>query len=675
MNVNMNVNQFQPGPLPTPQPSANSNQRIKRISDNYPIISFEKTNEVLARLNSQDFIVRTSADEVSICIGVNELEGPRQYKFLPATKMNSFIDQNGETKELHEIIASFVQKGFKEKSATDHLASSYFSLHSSAVEQPQVESRQLESLPRWNTPLTLKIASSLKNNEFIFRKSSDETSLCVAVKRQNQPPTQLKYPPSANQPGKFNYNGRDKTIEEVSIELTRTYQLKEVALEELQPHPDNSAIMKNLKEIEKTVNIISSNFLLSTQQSTALYNFLAVYALREDFDEILKWPDLTKNNSMSQLIKSLLNSLDNDSTIDSTEKSFAKEAGQKLLTNTLLNQQLATVSQLVTLAVIENSNLAPEQKDEILQAFHTKAREYLNLVQQSHPITEANVKEITPDVSKALYTLKDTLLKEKLVQNEAAKAQANAQTPIAEEEPIPDEIYQKHHLPKEFKCLTGFTHREGSGYVFADNIKLVYSRENRQYREDLGMAVGNMSCGSLGDLTEAELKAAAAEYKIHLMPKDEEMGFIVDKLMNKLNTSPELKELIVQYKVAAGRVLPDGQITYLNPDARNNSHFPKVVIYTQGKENAQKVLDALLELYQDDEIKGEDITPRLNQQVNRLVYYAQFSADPKTKLKSMGKDQLLFESDLVHFKPSITLRNGAVIEGDHKLKWKMKSKI
>lgn len=75
--------------------------------------------------------------------------------------------------------------------------------------------------------------------------------------------------------------------------------------------------------------------------------------------------------------------------------------------------------------------------------------------------------------------------------------------------------------------------------------------------------------------------------------------------------------------------------------------LPRIVLYAENKKAAQAILNKIYNAFPNANELGEDLTPRYNQKVNNLIYYAQGSADIKTA--SSGAKEL-FEEDMVHFK-------------------------
>lgn len=153
-------------------------------------------------------------------------------------------------------------------------------------------------------------------------------------------------------------------------------------------------------------------------------------------------------------------------------------------------------------------------------------------------------------------------------------------------------------------------------------------------------------------IAERAAEALAQEYKIHLMPKSEYTPFVVEQLLKAMKTDPELRSSISQIKV-------------INDDKKERDEvMPSIVIYTQlGKEQAQRALDRVYAHLEPYANLGDNRTPRYNQKVNDLIYYAQSGGDWKNdylnQLTALGKtpaDNTVFEPDLIHFKGDYHLR-------------------
>lgn len=150
----------------------------------------------------------------------------------------------------------------------------------------------------------------------------------------------------------------------------------------------------------------------------------------------------------------------------------------------------------------------------------------------------------------------------------------------------------------------------------------------------------------------------AQTYKIHLMPQDKDIVTILIKLFNTLKQNTEVRKLLVETKV----LLPYSQELLIERSKQGLSVTPRMVIYPiKGKENAQKALDIIYETFKND--KGLDITPRFNEKVTSLIYFAQGESMDKMN-KELSKDfeqpnMIYYKSDFTGKKEDYHLKNPA----------------
>jgi hypothetical protein len=135
--------------------------------------------------------------------------------------------------------------------------------------------------------------------------------------------------------------------------------------------------------------------------------------------------------------------------------------------------------------------------------------------------------------------------------------------------------------------------------------------------------------GIHNDAPFKEISPRSAEnYKIHLMPKKEDLCKTINLLLNATKNDPELQNLINQIKAI------DDFDTYINNPQADASYACIVIYPASGKQNAQRLLDKLYSMFKDQE--GLNVTPRWNEKVTSLIYFAQGNADEK-KLKEFQK--------------------------------------
>lgn len=139
---------------------------------------------------------------------------------------------------------------------------------------------------------------------------------------------------------------------------------------------------------------------------------------------------------------------------------------------------------------------------------------------------------------------------------------------------------------------------------------------------------------------EADRLQAVGNYKIHLMPKTQDIPIILSRLLEELENNKALASAVKVVKVL-----------YNTDDLydRNKNILPIIVVYpAQGKQNAQKVLDVFRDLFKDRE--GLNVTPRYNQQVTDLIYFAQGDGDMK-----MSHPDFFEQPEMIYYKSDFVL--------------------
>lgn len=147
-------------------------------------------------------------------------------------------------------------------------------------------------------------------------------------------------------------------------------------------------------------------------------------------------------------------------------------------------------------------------------------------------------------------------------------------------------------------------------------------------------------------------KEVACYYKIHLMPQREDLKGVVEKIIHKSIECSEFRSLIRYLKVASDFIdlkAHADSSEALGIMKQSDYYMPIIVIYSRaGKEFAQRLLDAIVDLFGD--AHGLDTAPRFNRKITSLIYYAQGDGDDKL---IPGAEQY-FEEDFVHFKSDFT---------------------
>jgi hypothetical protein len=153
-------------------------------------------------------------------------------------------------------------------------------------------------------------------------------------------------------------------------------------------------------------------------------------------------------------------------------------------------------------------------------------------------------------------------------------------------------------------------------------------------------------------------KQLADQYKIHLMPKSgDDLMLIIENLLHELKTNNKLQDAIQKIKFMpidfSGFQEDIKKILTKGGEVR-----PIIVIYpADGKDNAQFVLDRVYNMFGD--MEGLDITPRYNQKITPLIYYAQSHGD----FKDMYAEY--FTPDKIFFRPDF---EGEDLNIDYSLK-------
>ena len=133
-------------------------------------------------------------------------------------------------------------------------------------------------------------------------------------------------------------------------------------------------------------------------------------------------------------------------------------------------------------------------------------------------------------------------------------------------------------------------------------------------------------------------------YKIHLMPTDSiDQITMLLKIDKAIKNDPELNSLITVFKIL------------INPYRQGDIIFPKVVFYSFGKENTQKMLNRLYKIL---DMPGMNLKPRYNARVTDLIWVAQGNGDHKMDNKEKKISYKAYyenpDGDRVYYKPDFT---------------------
>ncbi len=162
---------------------------------------------------------------------------------------------------------------------------------------------------------------------------------------------------------------------------------------------------------------------------------------------------------------------------------------------------------------------------------------------------------------------------------------------------------------------------------------------------------GSTTSDLRGALGKEAVKELVGDYKIHLMPKDNDLERVSLMLINIIKQQVDLQNLIGLIKIKA--LLEPLVQLFIHEDKNKpfplsqKHRMPKIVIYVAGgKKKAQHVLDSMYEHFKD--IEGIDRAPAFNERVTSLIYVTQGNRDDKILYPQ------LFEKSLVYYNPAIT---------------------
>ena len=136
------------------------------------------------------------------------------------------------------------------------------------------------------------------------------------------------------------------------------------------------------------------------------------------------------------------------------------------------------------------------------------------------------------------------------------------------------------------------------------------------------------------------------DYKIHLMPKKEDLQSTIWKLLKQTEHDPELINLIADFKFIK---------KFEKFDKNEDYNMAIIVIYaTSGKTNAQRLLNKIYSLFKDQD--GLNIKPRWNEKVTSLIYFAQGHGDQKitSRYSKFFEPGNYKGNGKIYFKPDVT---------------------
>lgn len=113
--------------------------------------------------------------------------------------------------------------------------------------------------------------------------------------------------------------------------------------------------------------------------------------------------------------------------------------------------------------------------------------------------------------------------------------------------------------------------------------------------------------------------SAVQNYKIHLMPKKQDIPEIIYLFLKEINHNKKFRESISEFK-----------FNIAEPELHNEQNIPTIVIYAMhGKKRAQIVLDEIYRLL--NKFEGIAHAPRWNEKVTNLIWWAQGDGGNKSR--------------------------------------------
>ena len=201
------------------------------------------------------------------------------------------------------------------------------------------------------------------------------------------------------------------------------------------------------------------------------------------------------------------------------------------------------------------------------------------------------------------------------------------------------------------------------GFVVLESPTLLRGNRKKLTLEDYAITENNINnaidINIKNDLVQQlkdEAKILTGQYKIHLMPKNEEdILIIIENLLDSLKKNTDFANSVSSLKFRVGVNFSGSKEEIAkrlsNPPSKRNPEgtgiLPIIVIYpADGQNNAQTVLDYVYKLFKN--IPGIGITPRFNEKITSLIYYAQGDADykiPPSAAKYYTVDKKFYNPD------------------------------
>lgn len=189
------------------------------------------------------------------------------------------------------------------------------------------------------------------------------------------------------------------------------------------------------------------------------------------------------------------------------------------------------------------------------------------------------------------------------------------------------EIAQKNNL--------GSFERGGYLFVFNEDKPIFQGvREELPIKDYLNFVIKNDKV----DQQKEQRRNLVSNYKIHLMPKDEYMTEVFNKLFELLSHEV-VKKNLQSFKIYLDYNKTEAQ------QQKNERIFPRIVLYPSSSKTAtQDLLNFLFEKL--DHTQGMNITPSYNAKVTDLLYVAQGDGDDK---KTVGFKEYYEKPHMIYY--------------------------
>jgi hypothetical protein len=191
----------------------------------------------------------------------------------------------------------------------------------------------------------------------------------------------------------------------------------------------------------------------------------------------------------------------------------------------------------------------------------------------------------------------------------------------------------------------------GSGstdlFIGGDFARQYFNDESGAFRfADQGLNKFHQLKGVNQEEARKIMQNLVSEYKIHLMPTDDNFIDAVITLAHAIKSKKELQNVIHQVKIKP-------MLESMALSNRVYATLPKIVIYVYGpKDRVQRVLDAIYEVFKD--WKGVDRTPAFNEKVTSFIYFAQ---GDRTEKLTFYDTEYFEKPGMVYFNADVTGRH------------------